>query len=195
MVCGFCGELGHEIDNCTAEANYSKYLQEHHGMDSYSAANISWRRKEVNNFKQLSSSFQPLEEALNKFTQTIHQTTQELQQSNKELSNELSNDLSSVADKEEQKEEMAEKAKEAEDVPFEEPLLYKELKPYVPPITFPSRLHKSKWNKWFSELISSHFIVNIYLPVLIVCRNMPAREFFFQDLITYRRKFETLEFG
>ncbi|KAK4846213.1 hypothetical protein QYF36_014407 [Acer negundo] len=94
-----------------------------------------------------------------------------------------------------EKEEMEEQGKEAEDVPFEESLIYKELKPYVPPITFPSRLHKSNWNKWFSELISPHFIVNIYLPLLIVCRNMPIREKFFQDLIAYRRKFETLEFG
>ncbi|KAK4846381.1 hypothetical protein QYF36_016567 [Acer negundo] len=94
-----------------------------------------------------------------------------------------------------EKEETEEKVKEVEDVPFEALLLYKELKPYVPPITFPSRLHKSNWNKWFSELISSHFIVNIYLPLLIVCRNMPVREKFFQDLIAYRRKFETLEFG
>ena len=101
MVCGFYATFGHEIYSCTAEANYSKYLQEHHGMDSYTAANFSWRSKEVNNFKQLSSSFQPLEEALNNFTQTIHQMTQELQQSNKELSNELSNDLSSVASEEE----------------------------------------------------------------------------------------------
>ncbi|KAK4845231.1 hypothetical protein QYF36_002585 [Acer negundo] len=93
------------------------------------------------------------------------------------------------------KEETEEKAKEAEDVPFEEPLLYKELKPHVPPITFPSRLHKSNWNKWFFGLISSHFIVNIYLPLLIVCRNMPVREKFFEDLIAYMRKFETLEFG
>ena len=108
------------------------------------------------------------------------------------VSHELSDDFSSVADEEE---ETKEKVKEAEDVPFEEPLPYKELKPYVPPITFSSRLHKSKWNKWFSELISSHFIANIYLPLLIVCRNMPVREKFFQDLITYRRKFETLEFG
>ena len=105
---------------------------------------------------------------------------------------EFSDDFSSVADEEEETEE---KVKEVEDVPFEEPLLYKELKPYVPPITFPSRLHKSKWNKWFSELISPNFIVNIYLPLLIVCRNMPMRKKFFQDLITYRRKFETLEFG
>ncbi|KAK4844502.1 hypothetical protein QYF36_020938 [Acer negundo] len=94
-----------------------------------------------------------------------------------------------------EKEETEEKAKEAKNVPFEEPLLYKELKPYVPPITFPSRPHKNNWNKWFSELISSHFIVNIYLPLLIVCRNIPVREKFFQDLIAYRRKFETLEFG
>ena len=94
-----------------------------------------------------------------------------------------------------EKEEMEEKSKEAEDVPFEAPLLYKELKPYVPPIIFLSRLHKSKWNKWFSELISPHFIVNIYLPLLIVGRNMSARETFFKDLIAYRRKFETLEFG
>ena len=77
-----------------------------------------------------------------------------------------------------EKEETEEKAKEAEDVPFEAPLLYKELKPYVPPIIFLSRLHKSKWNKWFSELISLHSIVNIYLPLLIVCRNMPVREIF-----------------
>ena len=199
VVCGFCAALGHEIDSCTAEANYSKYLQEHYGMDSFTAANFSWRSKEINNFKQPSQPFQPLEEALKNFTQTIHQITQELQQSNKELSNELSDDFSSVADEDEEteveKEETKEKAKEAEVVPFEEPLIYKELKPYVPPITFPSRLHKSKWNKWFSELISSHLIVNIYLPLLIVCRNMPARENFFQDLITYRRKFETLEFG
>ena len=94
-----------------------------------------------------------------------------------------------------EKEETEEKAKEVEDVPFEAPLLYRELKPYVSPITFPSPLHKSKWNKWFSELISPHFIVNIYLPLLIVCRNKPAHENFFQDLITYRLKFETLEFG
>ena len=107
---------------------------------------------------------------------------------------EFSDDFSSVADEDEE-EETEENVKEAEDVPFEAPLFYKELKPYVPPITFPSRLHKSKWNKWFSELISLNFIVNIYLPLLIVCRNMPMREKFFQDLITYRRKFETLEFG
>ncbi|KAK0598873.1 hypothetical protein LWI29_000228 [Acer saccharum] len=43
--------------------------------------------------------------------------------------------IQTVADEEEETEE---KVKEAEDVPFEEPLLYKELKPYVPPITFPS---------------------------------------------------------
>ncbi|KAK4859199.1 hypothetical protein QYF36_001245 [Acer negundo] len=53
----------------------------------------------------------------------------------------------SWAGEEEEKEETEEKAKEAEDGPFEAPLLYKELKPYVPPIIFPSRLHKSKWNK------------------------------------------------
>ena len=93
------------------------------------------------------------------------------------------------------KKKTEEKAKEAEDVPFEAPLLYKELKPYVPPITFLSRLQKSKWNKWFFELISPHLIVNIYLPLLIVCRNISVRNFFFQDLITYRLKFETLEFG
>ncbi|KAI9181720.1 hypothetical protein LWI28_017862 [Acer negundo] len=34
---------------------------------------------------------------------------------------------------------MEEKVKEVEDVPFEEPLLYKELKPFVPPITLPSQ--------------------------------------------------------
>ena len=79
MVCGFCAALGHEIDSCTAEANYSKYLQEHYGMDSFTAANFSWRSKEINNFKQPSSPFHPLEEALNNFTQTIHRITQELQ--------------------------------------------------------------------------------------------------------------------
>ncbi|KAK0575231.1 hypothetical protein LWI29_035818 [Acer saccharum] len=41
-----------------------------------------------------------------------------------------------------EKEETKEKAKEAEDVPFKKPLLYKELRPYVPPITFLSRLYK-----------------------------------------------------
>ena len=37
-----------------------------------------------------------------------------------------------------EKEETEEKVKKADDVPFEEPLLYKELKPYVPPTAFAS---------------------------------------------------------
>ncbi|KAK4842745.1 hypothetical protein QYF36_026968 [Acer negundo] len=107
----------------------------------------------------------------------------------------LYKELKPLKGEEVEKEENEEKVKEVEDVSFEALLQYKELKPYVPSITFPSRLHKSNWNKWFSELISPHFIVNIYLPLLIVCRNMPVRKIFFQDLITYRRKFKTLEFG
>ncbi|KAK4847034.1 hypothetical protein QYF36_024581 [Acer negundo] len=39
----------------------------------------------------------------------------------------------------EENDEIEEKPKEAKDVPFEEPLLYKELKPYIPPITLPSQ--------------------------------------------------------
>ncbi|KAK4846847.1 hypothetical protein QYF36_022567 [Acer negundo] len=88
------------------------------------------------------------------------------------VSLELSNDLSSVAVEDVEKEETEEKVKEVEDIPFEALLLYKELKLYAPPITFSSCLHKSKWNKWFSELISPHFVVNIYLPLFIKCRNM-----------------------
>ncbi|KAK4855976.1 hypothetical protein QYF36_012901 [Acer negundo] len=41
-----------------------------------------------------------------------------------------------------EKEETDKKVNEAEDVPFEASLLYKELKPYVPPITFPSKLEQ-----------------------------------------------------
>ncbi|KAK4848006.1 hypothetical protein QYF36_008084 [Acer negundo] len=78
-----------------------------------------------------------------------------------------------------EKEETEEEVKEAQNVPFEASLLYKELMPYVPPITFPSCLHKTKWNKWFSELISPYFIMNIYSPLLIVCRNMLVHENFF----------------
>ncbi|KAK4853690.1 hypothetical protein QYF36_013000 [Acer negundo] len=80
---------------------------------------------------------------------------------------------------EDEEEETEENVKEEDDAFFETPLLYKEIKLYVPLITFLSRLHKSNWNKWFSELISPHFIMNIYLPLLIVCRNMLARENFF----------------
>ncbi|KAK4859249.1 hypothetical protein QYF36_002191 [Acer negundo] len=40
---------------------------------------------------------------------------------------------------EDEEEETEEKVKEVEDVPFEEPLLYKKLKPYVSPITLPSQ--------------------------------------------------------
>ena len=72
------------------------------------------------------------------------------------MNTKLSDDCLSVAGEDIEKEKTEEKAKEAEDVPFETPLLYKELKLYVPPITFPSHLHKSKRNKWFYELISTH---------------------------------------
>ena len=158
-------------------------------MNSYNP----WPINEINTYEQLVSP--SLKEAFNNIMQSIQQLWDEaatMPSYGKIVERyEFSDDFSSFVDEEEETEE---KVKEAEDVSFKAPLLYKELKPYVPPITFPSRLHKSKWNKWFSELISLNFIVNIYLPLLIVCRNMPMREKFFQDLITYRCKFETLEF-
>ncbi|KAK4856285.1 hypothetical protein QYF36_015979 [Acer negundo] len=53
---------------------------------------------------------------------------------------EFSDDFSSVANEDEKTEdeemETEENVKEVKDVPFDAPLLYKELKPYVPPITF-----------------------------------------------------------
>ncbi|KAK4843581.1 hypothetical protein QYF36_010184 [Acer negundo] len=168
--------------------------------DSY--PDFSWSYNEVNTYEQLIS--QPSQKSESEeFPNQIEQeeaiavpyyVQEEL--SSREL-DELLDWVQDIFgdDEEVEKEETKEKVKEAEDVPFEALLLYKELKPYVPPITFLSRLHKSNWNKWFFELISSHFIVNIYLSLLIVCRNMPVREKFFQDLIAYRRKFETLEYG
>jgi hypothetical protein len=71
----------------------------------------------------------------------------------------------------------------------------KESKPYVPPTIFPCRLHKSIWYRLFPKLIKPLFQVNIYLPLLYVIRNTPAGDKYFQDLIAYRRIFETLEFG
>ncbi|KAK4841624.1 hypothetical protein QYF36_007645 [Acer negundo] len=68
------------------------------------------------------------------------------------VSCEFSDDFSSVADEGVEKEETEEKAKEAEDVSLEEPLLCKELKPYIPPITFPSHLHKRTF--WHMEISS-----------------------------------------
>ena len=71
----------------------------------------------------------------------------------------------------------------------------KELKSYVPLTIFPSRLLKSKWSKYFLKLIKPLFQVHIYLPLFYVSRNTPAGNKYFQNLIAYRRIFETLEFG
>ena len=56
----------------------------------------------------------------------------------------------------------------------------KEPKPYVPPTTFPCRLHKSIWYRLFPKLIKPLFQVHIYLPLLYVIRNMPAGDNYFQ---------------
>ncbi|KAK4857271.1 hypothetical protein QYF36_026273 [Acer negundo] len=82
----------------------------------------------------------------------------------------LADPSSSVANEELEKEEMRIEVKEVEDVPVEESFLFKELEPFTPPI----------------------------LSLGCLCKglmNMPSYEKYFQDLITYRRKLETLEFG
>ncbi|KAK3232522.1 hypothetical protein Dsin_004403 [Dipteronia sinensis] len=107
----------------------------------------------------------------------------------------FANDSSNVAGEEIQKEGIEEQPKEAENVFFEEPLIYKETMPYVPHVACTSRLHKSNWYKLFSELIKPLFQVNIYLPLLNVIRNTSASDKYFHDLITYRLKFETSKFG
>ncbi|KAK4853815.1 hypothetical protein QYF36_015070 [Acer negundo] len=68
----------------------------------------------------------------------------------------FANDSSSIASEEVGEEETRDKVKEPN--------------PYIPPITFPCRLRKSKWNTSTSEK-------------------------YFQDLIAYRHKFEAMEFG
>ncbi|KAK0574209.1 hypothetical protein LWI29_019786 [Acer saccharum] len=102
-------------------------------MNSYNP----WPINEINTYEQLVSP--SLKEAFNNIMQSIQQLWDEaatMPSYGKIVERyEFSDDFSSVADEEEETEE---KVKEVEDVPFEEPLLYKELKPYVPPITFPS---------------------------------------------------------
>ncbi|KAK0600066.1 hypothetical protein LWI29_011259 [Acer saccharum] len=102
-------------------------------MNSYNP----WPVNERNTYEQLVSP--SLKEAFNNIMQSIQQLWDEaatMPSYGKIVERyEFSDDFSSVADEEEETEE---KVKEVEDVPFEEPLLYKELKPYVPPITFPS---------------------------------------------------------
>ena len=71
----------------------------------------------------------------------------------------------------------------------------KESEPHVPHTISQSRLLKSIWYRLFPKLIKPFFQVNIYLPLLYVIRNTPAGIKYFQDLIAYRRIFETLEFG
>ncbi|KAK4843777.1 hypothetical protein QYF36_012499 [Acer negundo] len=86
-------------------------------------------------------------------------------------------------------------AKEAENVSFEAPLLYKKSMPYVPLIARPCHLHKSNWYRLFSKPSKPFFQVNIYLPLFVVVRNMPMRTKYFQDIISRRCKFEALEPG
>ncbi|KAK4854733.1 hypothetical protein QYF36_000620 [Acer negundo] len=113
--------------------------------------------------------------------------------------------MKSVADEEVKKEETEEKVKETEDVPFDALLLYNELKPYVPPITFSSQPKQEEATTilLYGEIVDtivSHELSNDFSSVADEEvekeeTNMLVLENFFQDIITYRRKFETLEFG
>ena len=112
-----------------------------------------------------------------------------------EVSFDFFDDLPCVSGKEIEKEEIEDIAKEADDVSFGAPLLYEVSMPYVPPIARSCRLHKSNWYRLFSKFSKPLFQVHFYLPLLVVIRNTPMRTKYFQDLISRRRIFETLEFG
>ncbi|KAI9177487.1 hypothetical protein LWI28_015806 [Acer negundo] len=98
--------------------------------------------------KQAGQPISPsLEEEFNNLPQSLQQAWDEaatFPSYHKIVERELDEVLDWVQDvfgdsEEDEEEETEEKVKEVEDVPFEEPLLYKELKPYVPPITLPSQ--------------------------------------------------------
>lgn len=56
--------------------------------------------------------------------------------------------------------------------------------PYVPPMPFPNRLNKSKWDKYFSDIYDILSKVNINLPLLDMIRNMPTYAKYFKELNT-----------
>ena len=112
-----------------------------------------------------------------------------------EVVHDFFNDLPCVSREEIEKEEIEDVAKEVEDVSFEASLLYEESMPYVPPIACPCCLHKSNWYRLFSKPSKPLFQVHIYLPLLVVIRNIQMRTKYFQDLISRRRIFEALKFG
>ena len=65
--------------------------------------------------------------------------------------------------------------------------------PYIPPVPFPNRLNKSKWDKSFSDIYKILSKVNVNLPLLDMIRNMPAYLKFFKELNTRKRKYEPHE--
>ena len=113
---------------------------------------------------------------------------------NDEDSHDFANHSSSVANEEFEKEEMNKKVKEAEDVPVEEPLLFKESEPLSPPSLSLGRLRKGLMDKLLFGFIVPFYKLCTNLSLFYVIRNMLSYEKYFHDLITYRRKFETLEF-
>ncbi|XP_050150538.1 uncharacterized protein LOC126625507 [Malus sylvestris] len=71
--------------------------------------------------------------------------------------------------------------------------LHKASKPYVPPVPFPSRLNKSKWDKSFAEIYDILSKVNVNLPLLDMIRNMTAYAKIFKELNNYKCKYEPHE--
>ncbi|KAK4840807.1 hypothetical protein QYF36_018676 [Acer negundo] len=121
--------------------SYEPYNKSYN-MDWRNNQDFSWSYNEINTYKQPISPYQPRELPLEEIVNNLAQASQATEEN---LNKFIQSTYQSC--EEEEKEEMEEKAKETANVPFEAPLLYKELKPYVLPITFPSCLQKSKWNK------------------------------------------------
>ena len=113
---------------------------------------------------------------------------------NDEDSHNFTYHTSSVANEELEKEEMNIEVKEAEDVHVEEPLLFKESDPLTPPSLSLGHLRKGPMDKLLFGFIIPFYKLCTNLSLFYVIRNMSSYEKYFQDLITYRRKFETLEF-
>ena len=114
---------------------------------------------------------------------------------NDEDNHDFANNSSSVANEEFEKEEMNKEVKEAKDVLVEEPLLFKESEPLTPPSLSLGRLRKGPMDKLLFGFIVPFYKLCTNLSLFYVIRNMPSYEKYFQDLITYWCKFETLEFG
>ncbi|XP_057795599.1 uncharacterized protein LOC131011750 [Salvia miltiorrhiza] len=71
--------------------------------------------------------------------------------------------------------------------------LHKAVKPYKPPVPYPSRLKNEKLDQQFTDFYNMLAKVNVNLPLLDVIRNVPAYLKFFKELASKKRRFEDNE--